>query len=119
MEQKVIASKHPTGYSMGTHTVLDGYSHGYSDACGPTVFARVNLSRHGYLRSTLGYSHGTGRVHKGYRDLDTCGPIVFAGDRGVSVWVHLSRNDVKSDFLVAPRGAPDRLWGTPGYFLKG
>ena len=40
VKQKVIASKHPTWYSMGTHTVLDGYSHGYSDTCGPTVFAR-------------------------------------------------------------------------------
>ena len=54
-----------------------------------------------------GYSHGTGRVLKGY--LDTCGPIVFASDRGVSVGIHLSNNDVKSDFLVAPRGTPDRL----------
>ena len=24
VKQKVIASKHPTWYSMGTHTVLDG-----------------------------------------------------------------------------------------------
>ena len=64
-----------------------------------------------------GYSHGTGRVLKGY--LDTCGPIVFASDRGVSVGVHLSRNDVKSDFLVAPRGTADRLLSTEGTYSRG
>ncbi len=90
---------------MGTQAL-----HRYSDTSSPTVFARVTLSRHGYLRSTLGFSQGPQRVFKGY--LDTCGPIVFASDRGVSVGVHLSRNDVKSDFLVAPRGTPDRLCGS-------
>jgi hypothetical protein len=44
-----------------------------------------------------GYSHGTGWYSHGY--LDTCGPIVFASDRGVSVGLHLSRNHVKSERL--------------------
>ena len=84
---------------MGTHKVLGHLR--------PDRVREGQFVRHGYLRSTPGYLHGTHKVLKGY--LDTCGPIVFASDRGVSVGIHLSNNDVKSDFLVAPRGTPDRL----------
>ena len=116
MKQNVIASKHPTGYSVGTHTVLDGYSHGYLDTCGPTVFARGQFVEARVLKE---YSRVLTwhKVLKGY--FDTCGPIVFASDRGVSVGVHLSRNDVKSDFLVAPRGTADRLLSTEGTYSRG
>ena len=101
--------------------VLNGYSHGTGWVIiwvlGHLRPDRVRQGQFVEARVLKEYSRVLTwhKVLKGY--FDTCGPIVFASDRGVSVGVHLSRNDVKSDFLVAPRGSPDRLWVTPGYLL--